>query len=127
MQSFRNDVFSAPTSFFAFTALRHAVRLACFAAASLEGGKAAAAAAAGIAVPGALLPGATVPGASPWSAGGAAAKPHATGNKLRHTAVATAEKRMIDYLKTQSHRQALGESRIAPAHSRTDEAGMKLA
>jgi hypothetical protein len=124
MQSFRNEVFSAPTSFFAFTALRHAVRLACFAAASLEGGEAAAAA---VAVPGVLLPGATVPGASPWSAGGAAAKPHATGNKLRHTAAATAEKRMIDYLKTQSHRQALGESRIAPAHSRTDEAGMKLA
>jgi hypothetical protein len=126
MQSFRNDVFSAPTSFFALTALRHAVRLACFAAASLEGGGAAAAAA-GIAVPGALLPGATMPGASPWSAGGAAAKPYAMGKKLRHTAAATAEKRMIGYLKTQSHRQALEESRIAPAHSRTDEAGMKLA
>jgi hypothetical protein len=40
-QFFRKDVLSAPTSFFVFASFRHAVRLACFAAASLDMGAAA--------------------------------------------------------------------------------------
>jgi hypothetical protein len=40
MQFLRNDVFSAPTSFFALASLIQAVRLACLAAASTVGGAA---------------------------------------------------------------------------------------
>src|ERR1700682_2801113 len=63
MQFFRNAVFSAPTSFLALASLRHAVRLACFAAASPEG-EAEGGADAGLAAAGALAPGATVPDAA---------------------------------------------------------------
>ena len=76
MHALRNEVLSAPTSFFALALLRHAVRLACFAAASLEG-----ATAAGTAAPGGT------------GADGAAANPPAMGSRLRHTAAATVEKR----------------------------------
>ena len=41
MQSFKNAVLSAPTSFLALVSCRQAVRLACFAAASLLPGAAA--------------------------------------------------------------------------------------
>jgi hypothetical protein len=83
--------------------LRQAVRLACFAAASLGGAAAgvpgAAAAVAGVAA-----------GASPEVGGAANA---VTADKLRTTAAARVEKRM--------------GARIAPAGERTDEARMKLA
>lgn len=108
MQFLRNAVFSAPTSFLALASLRHAVRLACLAAASPGGG-----AAAGGLVGVAAVPGAAVPGTSVRSTGGAANTP-ATGRQ-KHTAAATVRK----------HR--LMESRIALRHNRTDEARMKLA
>jgi len=103
MQVLRKEVLSAPTSFFALAFLRQAVRLACFAAASLGGAAAgvpgAAAAVAGVAA-----------GASPEVGGAANA---VTADKLRTTAAARVEKRM--------------GARIAPAGDRTDEARMKLA
>ena len=60
MHSFKKAVFSAPSSFLALVSLRHAVRLACFAAASL-----AAAAEAGVAVAG-VEAGVAVEGAGVW-------------------------------------------------------------
>ena len=98
----RKEVLSAPTSFFALALLRQAVRLACFAAASLGG------AAAG--VPGAAAVAGVAAGASPEVGGAANA---VTADKLRTTAAARVEKRM--------------GARIAPAGDRTDEARMKLA
>lgn len=80
MQVFKKDVLSAPTSFFVFAALRHAVRLACFAAASLAGGDA------GVE----LLDGASAGGAVP---AGAAANT-AAAIRIR-TAVAPVKKRML--------------------------------
>src|SRR3984885_7544773 len=103
MQVLRKEVLSAPTSFFALAFLRQAVRLACFAAASLGG------AAAG--VPGAAAAVAGVAGGA--SAGGGGAANAVTADKLRTTAAARVEKRM--------------GARIAPAGDRTDEARMKLA
>jgi hypothetical protein len=108
MQFFTNEVFSAPTSFFVLASLRHAVRLACFAAASLGGAVGDAGAGFAGAAAGALLT-----GASAACAGDAAANPPATGNRLRHAAAATVEKRM--------------GTRIALTVNRTDEARMKLA
>src|SRR6202171_6644265 len=73
MQFFRNADFSAPTSFLALASLRHAVRLACFAAASPEGAAAGAGAgfaAAGTLVAGGADPGVTAPGASACCATG---------------------------------------------------------
>jgi len=58
---------------------------------------------------------------------GAAANPLQIGNRPRHTAAATVEKRMFQLLDEQSDRQALTESRIAPRDHRADEARMKLA
>jgi hypothetical protein len=117
MQLFRNAVFSAPTSFLALASLRHSVRLACFAAASPEG--AAAGAGAGPAGDGALVEAAVT---------GTSANPLPTGSRLRHTAAAMAEKRMVTTpSKTRSHRPVLMEFRIAPANGLTDEARMKLA
>jgi hypothetical protein len=123
MQFLRNAVFSAPTSFLALASFRHAVRLACLAAASPGGGAAAGglvgvaaapgAAVPGVAVPGVAVPGVAVPGTSARSTGGAANTP-ATGRQ-KHTAAATVRK------------QGLMESRIALTHNRTDEARMKLA
>jgi hypothetical protein len=113
MQFLRNAVFSAPTSFLALASLRHAVRLACLAAASPGGGAAAGGLVGVAAVPGAAAPGAAVPGTSALSTGGAANTP-ATGRQ-KHTAAATVRK------------QRLMESRIALTHNRTDEARMKLA
>src|ERR1700736_2066082 len=108
MQFFRNAVFSAPTSFCALAFWRHAVRLACFAAASPGG----AAAAPGCSAAAPLVAGAVT---------GTSANPP-QGHRLRHTAAATAEKRMVTSpTKAQSHR------RIALAKGRTDEARMKLA
>jgi hypothetical protein len=107
MQVLRKEVLSAPTSFFALAFLRQAVRLACFAAASLGGAAAgvpgAAAAVAGVAA-------GVAAGASPEVGGAANA---VTADKLRTTAAARVEKRM--------------GARIAPAGERTDEARMKLA
>jgi len=77
MQFFRKDVLSAPISFFVFASLRHAVRLACFAAASLDIGPAAGAGA----------------GAGAGAAGVSANTPTA-GNRQIHTAVATIAMRM---------------------------------
>src|ERR1700682_3416952 len=91
MQFFRNAAFSAPTSLLVLASLRHAVRLACFAAASPEG-----AAAGGDGVgfaAGALVAGAAAAGASARSAGGVAANPSAMDNRLRPTAAATVEQR----------------------------------
>jgi hypothetical protein len=99
----RKEVLSAPTSFFALAFLRQAVRLACFAAASLGG------AAAG--VPGAAAAVAGVAAGASAGVGGAANA--VTADKLRTTAAARVEKRM--------------GARIAPAGDRTDEARMKLA
>src|SRR5882724_3292127 len=105
MQPFRNDVLSAPTSFLSLASLRHAVRLACFAAASPAAANAAAdcfaAAGAGVegvgvegaAVEGVGLEGAGVAGGSPICLG-AAKNPPATGNSPRQTAAATVEKRI---------------------------------
>ena len=103
MQVLRKEVLSAPTSFFALAFLRQAVRLACFAAASLGG------AAAG--VPGAAAAVAGVAAGASAEVGGAANA--VTADKLRTTAAARVEKRM--------------GARIAPAGDRTDEARMKLA
>jgi hypothetical protein len=103
MQVLRKEVLSAPTSFFALAFLRQAVRLACFAAASLGG------AAAG--VPGAAAAVAGVAAGASAGVGGAANA--VTADKLRTTAAARVEKRM--------------GARIAPAGDRTDEARMKLA
>ena len=101
MQVLRKEVLSAPTSFFALAFLRQAVRLACFAAASLGGTTAgvpdAATAAAGVLASGASARTASNP---------------ATAERLR-TMAAKVEKRM--------------GVRIAPACDRTDEARMKLA
>src|SRR5271157_2614143 len=83
----RNDVFSAPTSFLALVSLTQAVRLACFAAASPEGG----AGAAGMGFAGDGVPGA---GVSARCVGGAAANPPTISSRQRHTAAATDEKRM---------------------------------
>lgn len=98
MQFFRNEVLSAPTNFFALASLRHAVRLACFAAASPDG--AAGAAAPGAAAAGAAAAGAAAPGASARCAGGMAENPLASGNRQRHAAAATSEKRMVIPSKT---------------------------
>jgi hypothetical protein len=103
MQVLRKEVLSAPTSFFALAFLRQAVRLACFAAASLGG------VAAG--VPGAAAAVAGVAAGASAGVGGAANA--VTADKLRTTAAARVEKRM--------------GARIAPAGDRTDEARMKLA
>jgi hypothetical protein len=103
MQVLRKEVLSAPTSFFALAFLRQAVRLACFAAASLGG------AAAGVSGAAAAVAGVAA-GASAGVGGAANA---VTADKLRTTAAARVEKRM--------------GARIAPAGDRTDEARMKLA
>ena len=103
MQVLRKEVLSAPTSFFALAFLRQAVRLACFAAASLGG------AAAG--VPGAAAAVAGVAAGASAGVGGAANA--VTADRLRTPAAARVEKRM--------------GVRIAPAGDRTDEARMKLA
>jgi hypothetical protein len=113
MQVFRKDVLSAPTSFFALASLRHAVRLACFAAASPDDG---AGAAAGTAAVGALASGA-----------GGAANPPATGARQRHTAAATLEKRMVIPRRPKAAGRRSMEPRIAFTDNRTDEAHMKLA
>jgi hypothetical protein len=111
MQLFRNAVLSAPTSFLVLASLRHAVRLACFAAASAEGGAeggavaafaaggaltpaAGGALAAAAAVPEVAVPGVAAPGTSARGAGGAANAPP-RGSRQRHTAAAKVEKRMV--------------------------------
>src|SRR6266404_6504733 len=97
MQFFRNAVLSAPTSFLVLASLRQAVRLACFAAASPEGGAEAGTgavfAAGGATVPGAAAPGAVAAGMSARAAGGAAIKAPAMGSRQRHTAAASVENR----------------------------------
>src|ERR1700728_547030 len=84
MQVLRKEVLSAPTSFFALAFLRQAVRLACFAAASLGG--------AAPGVPGAAA--AVVGAAAGASAGGGGAGDEVTADRLRTTAAARFEKRM---------------------------------
>src|SRR5258708_18929555 len=99
MQFFRNTVLSAPTSFLVLASLRHAVRLACFAAASpeggAEGGAGAVFAARGATLAGVAAPGAAAPGTSARSAGGVAVNAPATESTQRHTAAATVERRMV--------------------------------
>src|SRR5258707_10526579 len=108
MQFLRNAVFSAPTSFLALASLRHAVRLACLAAASPEGGVAAGVRVGVAAAPGTAAPGvAAAPGTSARSTGGAADAP-ATGRQ-KHTAAATVPKKK------------LMESRKTPTQKRTHE------
>jgi hypothetical protein len=119
MQFFRNSVLSVPTSFLVLASLRHAVRLACFAAASAEGGADAAFAAGG-----ALALAAAVPGTSAAGADGAAANAPAAGSRQRHTAAATAEKRKVISIEDSNDAH---QSRITLTRIRTDEARMKLA
>jgi hypothetical protein len=117
MQVFRNEVLAAPKSFLARASLRHAVRLACLAAASLGGATAGvpdAAVAAGVAVPA---------GASALCGGEAAA---AT-DRVRHTAAATVDKRMGISFEDSKPPAGARRGRIAPACNRTDDARMKLA
>jgi hypothetical protein len=117
MQVLRKEVLSAPKSFLALASLRHAVRLACFAAASLGGAAAcvpdAADTAAGVVPAGA---------AALWGAEAAAAT-----DRLRHTAAATADKRMGISFEESKPPAGAGRGRIALACDRTDEARMKLA
>src|SRR5579864_1976548 len=98
MQALRKEFFSAPTSFFALARLRQAVRLACLAAASPEGGAAGSAdagfAAAGATVAGAAAPGATVPGTSAYNAGGAAANAPDAASRLSQAAAAAVGRRI---------------------------------
>ncbi len=68
MQAFRNEVFSAPISFFVLASLRQAVRLACLAAASPEGAEAEA--------------------SGDGNAGGASAKAPATADRFNDSAAA---------------------------------------
>lgn len=83
-QILTNDVFAAPTSFFAFASLRQAVRLACFAAASPE--------AEGAAVVDAA---AAQAGVAPAGAAAAPATPRAIVNTQRHTAAARVKDRLL--------------------------------
>jgi hypothetical protein len=105
----RKEVLSAPKSFLALASLRHAVRLACLAAASL-GGTAAGAAAAAVPAAAAL-----------WGAEAAAT------DRLRHRAAATVDKRMGISFEDSNPPAGADKGRIAPAYNRTDEARMKLA
>src|SRR5258706_13363555 len=96
MQFFRNAVLSAPTSFLVLASLRQAVRLACFAAASPEGGAEAGTgavfAAGGATVPGTAAPGAVAAGMSGRAACGAATKAAAMGSRQGDTAPGSSEK-----------------------------------
>jgi hypothetical protein len=76
IQFFRKDVLSAPINFFVFASLRQAVRLACFAAASLDMGPAAGG------------------GAAAGAGAGVSANPPAAGNRHNHTAAAANAIRM---------------------------------
>jgi hypothetical protein len=107
MQLFRNEDFSAPTSFFVLASLRQAVRFACLAAASPD------------AAPGAVADAATVGAAGDGGAAGASLKPSAITHRLRDIAAARAVK-LVKSL-------ALMPARIASMNCRTDEARMKLA
>jgi len=113
MQFFRNEVFSAPTSFLVLASLRQAVRLACLAAASPEAAPEAAPEA--VAEAGAATAGAAGAG----GAAGASAWPPAIAHRLRDKAAATAAK-LVKSL-------ALIHPRIASMNCRTHEARMKLA
>jgi hypothetical protein len=108
MQPFRNEVFSAPTSFLVLASLRQAVRFACLAAASPD--VAADAVTAGAATAGA---------AGDGGAAGASLKPSAIADRPRDKAAARAAK-LVKSL-------ALIHARIASMNCRTDEARMKLA
>ena len=108
MQPFRNEVFSAPTSFLVLASLRQAVRFACLAAASPD--VAADAVTAGAATAGA---------AGDGGAAGASLKPSAIAVRPRDKAAARAAK-LVKSL-------ALIHARIASMNCRTDEARMKLA
>jgi len=99
MQLFRNEVFSAPTSFFVLASLRQAVRFACLAAASPDE--------------------ATAGAAGDGVAAGASPKPSAITNRLRDKATPRAA--------TLAKSLALMRPRIASMNCRTDEARMKLA
>jgi hypothetical protein len=112
MQPFRNEVFSAPTSFLVLASLRQAVRFACLAAASPD---VAAEAAADAVTAGAATAGAAGDG----GAAGASLKPSAIADRPRDKAAARAAK-LVKSL-------ALIHARIASMNCRTDEARMKLA
>jgi hypothetical protein len=110
----RKEVLSAPKSFLALASFKQAVRLACFAAASLGGAAACVPDAAGTAAGAAAL----------W--GGESAAATAT-DRLRHTAAATADKRMGISFEESKPPAGADRGRIALAYNRTDEARMKLA
>ena len=98
MQASRNAALSAPTNFCVLAFLRHAVRLACRAAASPGFGAEGA--------PGEdfVAADALLAGVSAGCAAGATAKPPATADRLRHTAAATFKKRALIQLKHSAHR-----------------------
>jgi hypothetical protein len=125
MQFFRNAVLSAPTSFLALASLRHAVRLACFAAASLEG--AAADGAGDPAGGGAAAAAGAVAGAAAAGCAGAAANTPLMGKRQRHAAVATVEKRMLISLESLEPLTGAQGLRIALRSPEADDALMKLA
>jgi hypothetical protein len=102
MQLFRKAVLSAPTSFLARASLRHAVLLACFAAASPDTGAGAEGAATGA-----------------FAAGLVGALTTAAKGHRQMPRIAAAD------LKTQG--DCLIRARITPTHHETDDARMKLA
>jgi hypothetical protein len=106
MQVFRNEVFSAPTSFFVLASLRQAVRFTCLAAASPDAADDADDAA-------------TAGAAADGGAAGASLEPAAAPARLKDTAAATAAK-LVNSL-------PLIHARITSVNCRTDEAWMKLA
>jgi hypothetical protein len=86
MQLFRNEVFSAPTSFFVLASLRQAVRFVCLAAASPDAAADAAAEA------DAEADVATVVAAGAGGAAGASPRPSAIAHRPRDKAAARAAK-----------------------------------
>jgi hypothetical protein len=118
MQLFRNEVFSAPTSFFVLASLRQEVRFACLAAASPD----TAAEAPEDEAADAVADEATAGAAGATGVGGAAGaspEPSAIAHRLRDKTAATAATLAISL--------ALMDARIASMNCRTDEARMKLA
>lgn len=107
MQLLRNEVFSAPSSFFVLASLRQAVRFACLAAASPD------------AAAEAVVEAATTGVAGDVGGAGASLKPAAIANWLRNKAAARAAKLVKSF--------AFMPARIASMNCRTDEARMKLA
>jgi hypothetical protein len=120
MQLFRNEVFSAPNSFFVLASLRQAVRFACLAAASPDAGADAVAETAETADADAdAEAGDVAVAAGVGGTAGASLKPSAIAHRVRDKAAAKAAKL--------EKSRALMHPRIASLNCRTDEARMKLA